>query len=120
MRYEPESGRVLVSTNPPRVPKPDGAKSVDPSGAAMEIDADEQHEVPIVTPAMSRLTRSPSTPSKVSRALSPGVETVTVTGSPPGTIGGAAVADPETVRESDAPPAVAVATRSTAPAAGGV
>ena len=85
----------------------------------MERDADEQHEVPIVTSVSSRLTRPPATPSKVSLALSPGLATVTLTGSPPGTMGGAAVAEPETERVSDAPPAVAVATSSTGPAAVG-
>src|SRR6185295_7468902 len=105
IRYDPASGNVLVSTKPPLVPKFDGATSATPSGPTMERDADEQQDDPIVTPLISRLTRSPATPSKVSRALSPGFEIATVTGSPPGTIGGAAVAEPETERESDAAPA---------------
>ena len=74
---------------PPLVPKLEAERSVEPSGFRIEIFADEQHEVPIVTSESLRLIRWPAAPSKTSRASSPGDVVVTVTGSPPGTMAGA-------------------------------
>ena len=95
---------------PPLVPKPEAERSVVPSGFRIEIFAEEQQEVPIVTSESLRLIRRPAAPSKTSRASSPGDVVVTVTGSPPGTMAGAEIAVPETVRVSEPPAAVAVAT----------
>ena len=45
---------------PPLVPKPVAERSVVPSGFRMEIFAEEQQEVPIVTSESLRLTRRPA------------------------------------------------------------
>jgi hypothetical protein len=49
---------------PPLVPKPEAERSVIPSGFRIEIFAEEQQEVPIVTSESLRLTRSPASASK--------------------------------------------------------
>jgi len=105
---------------PPLVPKLEPDRSVVPSGFRIEIFAEEQQEVPIVTSESLRLTRSPARASKRSLASSPGDVVVTVTGSPPGTMVGAKVAVPATARVSEPPGAVAVARNWTAPAVVGV
>ena len=61
---------------PPLVPKPEAERSVVPSGFRIEIFAEEQQEVPIVTSESLRLTRSPARASKRKAAFWPGALTL--------------------------------------------
>ena len=71
---------------PPLVPKPVAERSVVPSGFRMEIFAEEQQEVPIVTSESLRLTRRPARPSRRKAAFCPGAVVSTLAGAPPATI----------------------------------
>ena len=75
---------------PPLVPKLEAERSVEPSGFRIEIFADEQHEVPIVTSESLRLTRSPAIASKRKPAFWPGAVVSAEAGAPPGTTGASA------------------------------
>ena len=75
------TGRLCVSTNPPKLLTNTFAASGVPSGFRMEM-----YEVGIDTGASLRLIRWPAWPSNLSRAFSSGALVVMVTAGPPGAI----------------------------------
>ena len=56
----------------PVVPKFAGETSVVPSGRRIETFAEEQHDVPIVTPVSFRVTVRPAVPANARQPFSPG------------------------------------------------
>ena len=82
----PLAGSSFVSTKPPFLPNSVGVTSAEPSGFWIETLAEQQVEVPIVTPLSFRLTRWPARPSNDTAASWPSELTPTETGAPPGAI----------------------------------